>query len=198
MKRIICPICRKDDAIVKVSSVYESGVTYSQHEMPVTQYRTQVGGIFNPDTGGVQPFAFTSSEYAGTRTVTRTNRTALSERLAPPEFSGWPEDYSMFSTIFGKLSIPCGAITATGLLVLGLSLPSPPAFIVYVVLFGVPLTLFLLFRANRKARDIREANHAANQALYRQYRSSMDRWNRSYYCQRDGMVFDPETGSRFF
>lgn len=165
---ITCPLCNKDDRIQKVSAIYSSGVSRSEYGGPSSTL------VFSGDNVGV----------AGTITsgsVTTASQLAL--KLAPPRKPEYPgTDPVLIIGIFMLILAIC--IT----FMLGI----PGVFKEgWVILVGSYLFGFLFVWLGNK-------NSKANKASYTEKLTTWEKqnqlWNKVYYCFRDDVVFDPETG----
>jgi len=166
---LICPVCRKDDAIQKVSAIFSSGVQATTLELET---------------------------YAQSAKGMTISKQAL--RLAPPAEPKKPGGLHWLLWIVGLiLSFLFDWVFALSAMILLPSLAregeaSPctacgcigfPLGLVLPVVALVLLHSFLLKRS--KSRYSRE---------FPVWQAMMERWNRLYYCSRDDVVFDPATG----
>jgi hypothetical protein len=135
LKEIMCPRHRGRDGIVKVSSVYRSG-------------------LIQDDLAEKGKGQFSSRE--------------LSERLAPP-LKPHPPSMDLF-IIFVVLSVASlSSVTAS------------PLFLI----FG-PLAVWKGFRYSVRVNEFEKDD--------RLYDKAFRRWSRLFYCYKDDIVFDSETG----
>jgi hypothetical protein len=182
-----CPICKKSDSIQKVSSIVDSGTS------------TTVGTFSGPSGGLVSVDGKVG--YAGGYTTlsgSQVSKTNLATRLSPPHKPilkgglGWWwlliifglfASYcpiSIFSTFPGSIinSNENTIMAVTALICIAYIC----LCIIYLVFF---IYLEIKTKKKNKERYIKEA------ALYQEY---MKVWNELYYCFRDDVIFNLETG----
>jgi hypothetical protein len=168
-----CPQCGKDDAVQKVAVLVDAG--------------RSSGTFFGPS--GVLPY------FDGYTSLSGVPISDLARKLAPP-----PEPEHRFAYRWGKWAIValfgplamctfivfCGAWNSLalsgldiffGLIFFG----SAPAFF-----FAVGVVSFLLHNSRDKKDDAKFATDKLR------WDKAIRRWKRSYFCHRDGIVFDPE------
>jgi len=185
----LCPICGKDDKIQKVSAIV------STHQHSGSSSGSSVGVTYDGE------FAVTEA-YTNLKT---TSISALAKALTPPSEPKKPEGGGCLEgCLFMIVAIPALYIGIPVVLVIPMvissivpsSVPKGFVFLCYFICVGVAL---LLWQAKTKER--RDAKRKAAQAKMEfdfaarknAWGTGMERWNRSYYCHRDGIVFDPIT-----
>lgn len=195
MKAIVCPECAKDDQIRKVSSIYSEGRT----DTVVTGRSTNVN-VAAPLKSG-------NSSYVGVgqsnTTLSGTSQTGLSARLAPPPA---PEKQGLgcwwafiivgalgfFAPIDSKRKIPMAisfAIFAVFFLLREDRTSSP---VLGLIAIGGAISFYIFYILGLiEAGPKIEREHLANMQVWR---SKMSRWEKLYYCYRNDVVFDPDSG----
>lgn len=197
MKAIKCPDCGKDDQIRKVSSIYSDGRT-----------DTVLTGVSRNVSVAV-PTNSKSTSYVGVgssnTTLTGVSQSGLSAKLAPPRE---PE----------KKGMGCWWLVLLGGGVLGFLAPIQTkrksqmgiAFVVIVIFlpiviiqnydsplmtiiaFGACLAYYVIyFLALTEETPRIESEYRKEMQIWN---SKISRWDRLYYCYRNDIVFDPDTG----
>lgn len=164
---IVCPVCKKDDRIQKVSAIYAAGTTS--------------GSFAGPSVGGALPMGSGDpSLLAGYSQLNGTQQTMLSRKLAPPPRpSSGPSlgalllVTSLFMIAFSVVLIGMGGVFR------GFGIP--------VLLLGAGLMVVWWMAA-------RGRSPAPGKEMIA-YARRMARWNLLYYCARDDRVFDAASGS---
>lgn len=172
----MCPVCNRNDQIQLVSAIVQAGTTRSRYSGPVTTMG---------DGGSVQP---------GWVSGSTTSMSSLAARLAPPEEPSAPGP-SCGGLISVVVTTP---ILAAPLLIGFFAWAQFPGAAVFVFLCtGLALVVCLLvwlillnatFKEDGRAQEEYRAKHKI-------WQERVASWRQLYYCHRDGVVFDPETGS---
>jgi hypothetical protein len=165
----LCPICKKDDAIRKVSSVVTGGVT---------------SGVFSGPSGGVISVEDKRGFVGGYTTLGGTTVSALARRLLPPPK---PEESNKGFLLFLKVFAVFGMLTSC---VVPEFYRVPRQWALLVWLFAFALSVLLLLGAIAGSRE--ERARVARETLV--WKKQIQKWSRLYYCFRDDIVFDPLTG----
>ena len=187
----VCPVCGKNDTIYKVSGVVASG---------------QASGTFSGPSGGVVNVDGKWGTTGGYTTLSGSTISNLAALLRPPSAPGkWP--FGFFGTVltvliwyFVVLPLVGGSIVGLFAAVVnlisgglgwlgGLGWPTTLA-VVLVCLLCLGVGILIIRWYVRKFREAR-ANYPLTRAAWE---SAIQRWERSYYCSRDDVVFDPDTG----
>ncbi|MCL4530405.1 MAG: hypothetical protein M1282_13455 [Chloroflexi bacterium] len=202
MSTIVCPQCNKDDAIQKVSAVVAGGTSTGNFSGPS-------GGSLYMDgkSGTVSSYAHLSGQSTTNLANTIAAPIKPKEPVGPRGFGLWwlilwyPALYAITlpgillafpgagliawgssnNTTVGKISMGIGIIIAIIGFVFGCMLGS--RFVKYVNNWKVK-------------RDIPRYETEISQWKIdtEKWNSAMQTWNRLYYCHRNGIIFDSETG----
>ncbi|MGB6882371.1 MAG: hypothetical protein WBD86_03705 [Microgenomates group bacterium] len=170
----ICPICKKDDAIQKVTAVVSSG---------------QATGTFSGPSGGIAHVAGKWGVVGGYSTLRGETMSTLSQFLSPlqerpkPWLSGC---CSKLLLVVSLLSLPFLALVLSDYD----ATPQKTAEFIAIVLFVGGGYFFLSCFLKRSYQ--KELVNWADQESQR--KKETDVWERLYYCFRDDIVFDPKTG----
>ena len=195
MSGVVCPQCGHDDRIQKVQAAVVGGIS------EVTSSGSFGGITYSGDQWGV---------FGGPSSTRGTASTLLAQRLMPPDEpklrlpwyrSFWlmPEGFNEWWYFkIGPLNDGCGALAfsvlsivlvlvAVGGLISGDAGGAASGFC-----GAVFCGLFALYISRRRGGYSTEKERlVAERALWEQ---AMTRWVGLYYCFRDDIVFDPETG----
>ncbi len=190
----LCPICHKDDRIKSVSAI--------------------AAGIIIEDISERFRGHTTDGEYVtGRQEVSRESRTVLQAALKMPDAPKQPRGAGQLGGLgagavalisvavgFGLLCITIAAVFGVALL-FGSHLQIESiggraliwgAVALMAIPMGTPLLVFYIaWRRDQKVRYPRE--WAAYLANYRRWQDAKMCWDRLYYCERDDIVFDPQT-----
>ena len=162
-----CPICNKDDAIQKLSVIVSSGKS---------------SGTFSGPSGGVVRVDGKWGATGGYSTLSGSTISDLARRLAPPPAPtlkriNWP-----LAILFAISALITGCFTIYGFML------SQGKFIIPLILFISTFVIYQVLTNNylKKAKVIyqQEKSH---------WGAALEKWNRLYFCHRDGIVFDPDT-----
>jgi len=170
---VTCPLCGKDDNVQKVSAIVDGGTSVSSYSgvaPSVNVYDGKVGYGGAYVAGNVR-----SSSH-------------LAQKLAPPVKPNEPRTPAkiglgwLLLILFGAFSIYCISMDYIdmGLVLCGF-LP--------VIIAGI-----MIFAGNNEKQKIKE-NYEKGMPIWKE---EMARWNKLYYCHRDDIMFDPESGQYWF
>jgi len=165
----LCPICRKDDAIRKVSSVVTDGV---------------ISGVFSGPSGGVISVEDKRGFVGGYTTLGGTTVSALAQRLLPPPK---PEESNKGFLLFMKVVAVFGMLISF-IVPEFFGVPRQWALLVWLFVFAS----YVLMLREAIARSRAERERVARKTLV--WEKQIQKWSRLYYCFRDDIVFDPLTG----
>lgn len=195
---MICPQCSKDDALQKVSAVVAGGRT---------------SGSFSGYSGGAVHIDGKWGSTSSYTTLGGTTASDLANALAPPPEPKKQSPGIIASGCIGFLfAIPfsCSCVIlvyAIPMALLGLfnsgftsetiNFISGVASVFIFSCFCAVLLWFLLKEA-KKEKDRREKEIVIKFATEKSsWENAMVKWNRLYYCHRDGIVFDIENGETY-
>ncbi len=176
---IACPVCNKDDRIWKVSTLVEGGQSTSSTRVPgvaLTYSREGLG------VGG----------FYGQVSTERIS--LLAKKLSLPKTP------SKLDTAFWRIfmlfvGLPFGALGGGIMVFLGLGFlfeGAPGAGLWFLVMGSILLAAFLM--GMRKLDRVQTGEDTEHEAK-KQVRKILKKvWERLYYCERDGLVFDPKSG----
>jgi len=195
---IVCSQCNKDDAIQKVSAVVAGG---------------QASGSFSGYSGGAVNIDGKWGSTSSYTTLGGTSASDLARTLAPPpEPRKQSPGISAAGCIGALLAFPIagscfilmyGIPMAILALVNFASSPSSSDSInfisgvgsVFIFLCFCLVLFWILLREANKEKDKRVKEIDIKFAVEKSsWEKAMVRWNRLYYCHRDGIVFDTENG----
>jgi hypothetical protein len=190
---IVCPECGHSDKIRKVSAIVAEEI----HSVSGTQF---MDSTFVDKEGGIHYHSH-PAPYSGIQTSGRAE-----QFLPPPEPT--PKRFSALLTAFGVLLLFVGGIMLAGFLVIiggkvllslgdvsnsGLETLVGPVFIFGCISINIVFWMIiglLILRAKPKHETKEKERVAREKPLWR---DAMKKWERLYYCERDDVVFDPET-----
>lgn len=194
MSGVVCPQCGHDDRIQKVQAAVVGGIS---------EVRSS-GGF-----GGITYSGGQWGAFGGPSATSGTATTLLAQRLLPPDEpkvrlpwyrKAWllPEGFNEWWYFkIGPLNDSCGTIVfsilSIGLVLLAVvGLISGNSGAASAFCGAVFCGLFALYISRRRGSYSKEKERlAAERVLWEQ---AMARWAGLYYCSRDDIVFDPETG----
>jgi hypothetical protein len=173
----LCPVCGKDDTIQRVEAVVQAG---------------QSSGTYSGPSGGVTYSDGKWGSAGGFTTLSGSTTSNLATLLALP---------SKPTKETGGFQTGCGAILVFAALVFGTTigltlltqsgvaaiLATIALLIFGVLVYGVPGVILLRIGARKKRSGDENYPHATEI-----WEKAKERWQRLYFCHRDGMVFDPE------
>lgn len=166
-----CPLCHHDDRVAKVSAIIQSDTQHINGSVPVSStYRDSSGQIRSS----------TSQE-----SYSATQESELAKKLAPPSKPSGGGSYVWAFLIAPFLFFPiCGGI--------GLAMDENNVGYIGCTIAGLIALLIIIkiARYQHKKDDIKM------QPKIMAWNKAMERWNKLYYCYRDGCVYIPgEEGS---
>jgi hypothetical protein len=172
----ICPKCHKDDMIQKVSSICAAGTASGSFSGPISGMASPIGSG-NPSLVG----GYTSGSVYTT--------TALANTLMPPQVPKQRNPSGLYS-ILGVW----GFLGFIILLFLAFNVYGTykPLGILYFLGGCFWLTIGIL--ASRKVGPEKIKSLSEFQKQTESWHKANTRWDASYYCYRDDIVFDPQTG----
>ena len=176
-----CPVCNRDDQIQLVSAIVQAGTTSTRYSGTTTTFASVEG------TSHVIP-GFTSG-----RTYSSTE---LAARLAAPNRPSPPGP-----SCSGMMTI--GLVTPILIVPLimgffGVTWLKIPILLVMVCAGGLFVVVFLIwiYLLNETFRDDSKAQAKYHTDL-QDWQEKYALWSQLYYCHRDGVVFDPQSGKLF-
>lgn len=173
----VCPKCQKDDRIARLPAIIQAG---------------RASGSYAGPSGGV---TYSDGKFGGVGgwTILKGSITTdLARVLAPPieprqrgGLGAWW--ILIFLCSMWVCALPVNLVTNDG------SVAVHPA----VVIISLGLGLAAVFFIFRYFIGVDRQRKASAKETYLDAKSRWDsaiaKWNRCYYCERDGIVFDPET-----
>lgn len=175
MDTIVCPQCNKDDAIQKVSAIVDSGKSTGSYSGPSTSH-VSVDGKSGTSFGYSHLFGSNTTELARLL-LPPTKPTNKNEYTNSEKQLGGLIMYAVFGVLIGLLLFVTENKIIGSLIIIG-SIIVTPIFVYY-------------FPIDRKQKEIIEANKVL---IMQNWENANNRWSRLYYCHRNGIVFDSETG----
>lgn len=190
MSGVVCPQCGHDDWIQKVQAVVAGGIS---------EVRSS-GGF-----GGITYSGGQWGVFGGPSATRGTASTLLAQLLMPPDepkvrLPWYLRPWLMPERLYFKIGLPLDGCSLIALSVLSISY-----FLVAVVglnsgdsdaanLFcgTVFFGLLALYIWRRRSGYSKEKERLATERVL--WKQAMARWAGLYYCFRDDIVFDPETG----
>ncbi len=188
MPSVVCPQCGHEDQVRKVTAVVTEGI----REMRSS------GGF-----GGITYSDGKWGVFGGPSATRGEMSTLLAQRLMPPDepkvHLPWylnPLSHSCWTKVLSILSILfiVSAIVLVIPAVLGLfsgDFTAASAFC-QAVFYGLWFGLVARYLSRRRASYSKEKERVAAERVV--WERAIARWNCLYYCFRDDIVFDPETG----
>lgn len=197
----ICPVCGKDDAIQRISSIVSSG---------------EASGTFSGPSVGVTRVDGKWGTTGGYTTLSGSTRTQLASKLARPKEPEKPSGFGCWWIAIALLAVPsffqiflfpgCAAVACI------LTDPDAPLGTfnnepLYVspgvgvlggfawVGLGVAACLLVLHFIRRAENNKKSKEARVYGEQKPRWDAAMEKYSRSYYCHRDDVVFDPETGT---
>ena len=179
---IVCPVCKRDDAIQKVSTLVASGQSWS------TSSGATFGNYSSDDKDG--NFSSFNSSFGSSSTKLAGMLQAPVKPLKNSPLKFWEWGCLGISGCVGGL----GIIVPTVTIILGEGIKSGDILgaLVIVGLAGTALMYFLRKHNERKSKTDQD-----NQTKNEKWNIAMRRWNSLYFCHRHGLVFDPSNGRHF-
>lgn len=170
MSGVVCPQCGHDDRIQKVQAAVVGGIS-----------EVRSSGSF----GGVTYSGGQWGAFGGPSATSGTASTLLAQRLMPPDE---PQQGTSFGSHLKQAGLAI-VLFYSGVFSFGIF----GAETFWIGCISLPVSLIvirLLYRERQKNRRAKAQFPARMQA----WEQAMARWGRVYYCSRDDIVFDPETG----
>lgn len=169
-----CPICRKNDRVEKISAIYSRDT--HQISGSTTSTNTYV------DKDGYTRHETRDNPFSGTQ------QSNLASFLTPPK---QPEKNGACFRYL--LIVPCILFLFGGILGVFMA-DTVPQIIVYIAIFLISAYgLYWIFSTAKKKNRIAQQNLEMETA---RWNKAMGRWQQTYYCHRDDVVFLPgEQGS---
>lgn len=164
---LACPVCNRDDRVMKVSSIVSGGT----HEISGGGYTTQT----YVDSKGKTRY---DSHYVP---MSGTQQSALAGQLSPP-----PKPETGWNTC-GLIVLASGVWFGIWAMLLfgftsGNAIPG-------LVLIGIGITVYVLTEMSRQGKV-----NQIEQVEVPKWEKAIQRWNKLYYCHRDDVLFVPEEG----
>jgi hypothetical protein len=163
----VCPVCKKDDKISKVTGIYSDGVSRVTGRLPNNEYYTGNDGKLH--------------SYVSYQNVTFTQETQLARRLAPPEKptlgTNWWEvlEKAGIFILFWPIVISFFApllLICTGPI---------------VVLYFVSGKKFF----KQKTEEYQQKKNNFETVEIPRWNLAIQRWDTLFYCYRDDIVYNP-------
>ena len=170
---LVCPICQKDDKFEKVSSVFDTEEKTGTYHGPATTVAYTDG-----------KYQVGSSWVSGTTNVS----SQLGRKLSPPTKPS-PPSYSWLFYLGLIIGVPSGLCAVINFIIMpGKSIRMEDGFWIVVIgtILGIALIVYDRNKRNQKVPNYQEELNT--------WQIKMTEWNRWYYCRRDDIIFDPQTG----
>ncbi len=171
---LACPRCGQVDRVEKLSVVVQAGSSTTG----VAGRTTSTGFMAGERGGGM-------IDMSGQTTLSGGSRTVLSQRLAPPPRPTYDRTPYAKSVAWSAVAIVIGLwfFVDNGLHGAGYGF----------VAIGLIICALAVRSAVRAWRADKARRALLGEALP-QWARQVDLWNRTFYCQRDDVVFLPDTG----
>ena len=199
MSSTVCPKCKKDDSIQKLSAILATGIST---------------GSYSGSSGGYVTVDGKSRNVSGYSHLSGSSITELAKLVSPPDSPNKPVK-SMWTLMFTALIVlvtyfcvvqPCILSLSYGVAVLALGENflneygnNPILLLGAFVLFGVSISIPVLtgiisYRKLNKSAETKYEKALEEYSVARpNWDFAMEKWNISYYCHRDSLVFDSES-----
>lgn len=178
----ICPVCQKDDAVQRLATLVAA---------------SQSSGTFSGPTGGI---AYSDGKWGSVGGYTALNgstSTNLAKLLAPPSKPSQNAATGSCLTVYGSIVIFAGIGIFMGVLFSGSNQNVSLLQRILLSAFGGGIFVILgLLTIQSGSRKTKLATDQYSKK-YEQWEKSILRWERLYFCHRDGIAFDPETKESF-
>ena len=178
----VCPLCDKDDVVQKVSAIVSIG---------------RSSGTFSGPSGGVAIIDGKVAAVGGYTNLSGSTLNDLARLLTPPTEPKEPSGFSIIIWILSILILFGFSLNFSLYVVYGyfknFEIPGIVAIILIIFLtLGILIggILILIYQDTR----IRKKHGPQYMAAHEAWELAMKFWNRLYYCHRDDIVFDPDTG----
>jgi len=189
----ICPICQKDDLIQRIEtlvSASQSSGTFSGPTVAATYSNGKLGSA------------------GGYTTLSGSTTSNLAKLLEPPSLPPTPKGYGCWWILIASVIPLAGLPFSLPFLIPGVVLTKISSGFTDPTLnsqiFGLAIALivigacigywlairFFINNERKKKAKMQETYSIAKP----KWEIAMQRWKRLYYCHRDGIVYDPETG----
>ena len=170
MATVVCPQCNKDDLIQKVSAVVASGIST---------------GNFSGPMGGTAYIDGKSGGMSGYTHLSGQSITELAKVIAAPLEPIKPKGIGLL----WLLLILAPFFVAN--IIHSLSGETLPALSAAGGIVTFLYLLYWLYEKNKKKIDAAKLQYSVDKISWEK---AFAIWNRLYYCHRNGIVFDPDTG----
>jgi hypothetical protein len=170
---ILCPVCGKDDATQKLSAIVSSG---------------QASGTFSGPSAGVIRVGGKWGATGTYTTLSGSTATELARKLSPPPEPRKPSGLGCWLYV-GLFGSAVGALSVGSVLVVNLSDESAPYMLFALLFYLSILVITVVMHNTKKSRQI--ATYTLEKPAWD---AAMKRYKSLYYCFRDDVVFDPQTG----
>lgn len=172
----LCPRCNKNDMIQKISAIRREGIST---------------GSFTGPSGGISYAGGKFGTVAGVTTLSDTSITQLAALFQPPEkpVMGSPNSKSI-GTIVVIIIVLGIFITVCSFSPLIFGNSQTAGFIIGVVMFAFGVILAIVHGKNETSPETK----ASYDAEYEKWEHRMSIYERIYYCKRDDICFDPQSG----
>lgn len=172
---MLCPVCKKDDQIQKVSSIYSGGTSEGRMSGPGSTVTYSDGKV------GVGSTYFSGNVHSST---------GLARKLAPPSKPTQPSYPGKF--FCGLIILIPFGLMAVWLIIFMIFQGeegdnSGIAFLIFAIIAAVGIFMVSTGSSAKKKQQYEY------QGKINQYNSDIEQWNRWYYCHRDDIIFDPTT-----
>jgi hypothetical protein len=183
----LCPICKKDDQVQRIETL----ISANQASGVSTGYT--VGTTFSNGKVG------TTGGYAASHITLSTN---LAKLLEPPVSPSKPQGYGCWWVLYGYLIIVVGVLFGApfmipGCVIMLISKGNDGVFLLGAILaiigYGIGIGLAII-KAIKDDRKKKETSQKRFDEEMPKWQKAIQLWKRLYYCQRDGIVYDPKTG----
>ena len=165
----ICPECNKDDKIQKVSSIVLGGTS---------------SGTYSGPSGGVTYNDGKFGTVGGYSTLHGTSQTSLAKMLTPPDEPQLTASYGCSERV---ILLVLGIVAC----VAALNSETGEPLVVFAGI-GIPLVLWIVLESRKNKRIEEEKKKVNRQKDF--WKKAMEKWMILYYCERNDIVFDPQTG----
>ncbi len=179
-RNIVCPICHKDDAIRKISSIVLTGTSSGSYSGPSVGI-TRVDGKWEPSGG----YSILSGESS----------TTIAQLLSPPTEPSSPCTVACVWYIgLSTLLIIALIVIAMVMALIESTMDSGKDYlgiIILLLILGFFLWVYGFFKLLPKGAKKIESE-VIDSREYSAWKEAMKRWVELYYCYRDDIVFDPD------
>jgi len=166
----VCPVCKKDDQIKKIAAIRMEGAS---------------NGVFVGSTGGITVSGGKLGTTTGMAALSGRTVTDLARVLPPP---AEPKVEKPSSPLIALLCIVGAIMELIGFVTLSTN-SGVALFIGGILLFIIAAAIGFNIQSTKK-EEYALKNKKARDA----WKKQMEIYNRLYYCSRDYISFDPDTG----